>query len=186
MTDTDEQILERKTELETALGDAQARYSDACARRGEAETARGRALVSVREMKTARAQGKVTDDNVQEMVDWSTVCDEDYKIHWQAANDAIDGVKHIEWQLQTLLAAHPEVFAEQAEQATQAALVAMTAAAKPMRDAQMAYEAAVAAWAPVAQAMGIPGVPAWPLVDPEELANPEPFAPRPAKVAIST
>jgi hypothetical protein len=185
MPDTPDDILAQRMVLETALANANERYSDACTKRGEAQTARGRALFSAREMKAALAQGKATDDDAQEMVDWSTVCDEEFKIHYEAANDALDAIKQTEWQLETLLATHPDVFAEQAEHATQAALVALKALSEPVRKAQMAYDAAVAAWAPVARAMGIPPVPDWPFVHPDDLANPEHLAPRPSKVIVN-
>jgi hypothetical protein len=177
-------VLGKGDALAAALANAQAFYAEASLRRVSADTDERNAADTLRGVRAAQAGGRATDDDVQAAEMWLEECCHDRRQQDGAVNAALEKVRCIERQARALLRAHPDAFAEQAEAATQAALASLRATAKPMRDSLALYEAADRAWAPLCRAVGVQGVPPWPLVHPDDLEHAERFAPRPAAFDI--
>jgi hypothetical protein len=166
VSNDDQQLLTQRADLESKLGAAHESYSDACQLRGLAETEKGKAAHNLRQLRAAIAEGRATAENVDEMTQWLEECGFEHATHYTRANESYEAIQRLEWELHNLLKAHPELFAEQADEATQAACAALVALVKPLGKAQAAWAAAEAAWAPLCRAVGVTGLPAFPLPDP--------------------
>lgn len=157
--------LQKRDALAVTLANAQRRYSDAVPRRQAAEVEVGQARRGLMDVTTANARGQATDDDLTAAHAQLREADAELAESFARENAALDAVKALGYELDTLIGEHLGVFADEAQAATDAAGEAILGLQAGFRAAQGAWGQAQAAWAPIASVAGVAGVGEFPLPD---------------------
>jgi hypothetical protein len=174
---TNKQIIARRAELESQLNNVLKSYykvgadearaknesqsSQAALTQGRIEMAKGILAVDIR---GPAEEARAAQERLAEV---KTQGDVIYRTRGE-----------MEWQLDTFLARHFSLFAEQAEKRTEEVREAFDLALRAIAEADRRWGHAVMAWAPLCRAAKIPGVPPFPL------GRAEPIAARPPSVRV--